>query len=125
MCCTLAVCRLSPHIDLCFHIPAGLYDRQHPPPLCTFAQPLSVHVRVLVVERGDMEMVLSTISLGGPLAELSSLAGTGYTAQLQGNHPAGDLRFHLSPIHSSTYLEQLSGCAGHKPRGGGVGGGGS
>lgn len=51
-----------------------------------------------------------------PLAELSSLPGTGYTAQLQGNHSAGNLRFHLSPIHSGTYLEQLSGCACHEPQ---------
>lgn len=53
---------------------------------------------------------------GCPLAELSSLPGTGYTAQLQGNHSAGNLRFHLSPIHSGTYLEQLSGCACHEPQ---------
>ena len=61
----------------------------------------------------------------GHLAELSSLPGTGNTAQLQGNHSAGNLRFHLSPIQSGTYLEQLSGCACHEPYevgGGGVGG---
>lgn len=60
---------------------------------------------------GETQIGLSSLSLGATLTELSSLPGTGNTAQLQGNHTAGNLRFHLSPIHSSTFLEQLSGSA--------------
>lgn len=59
---------------------------------------------------------------GCPLAELSSLPGSGYTEQLQGNHSAGNLRFHLSPIHSGTYLEQLDDCACQEPKGRGEAG---
>lgn len=63
-------------------------------------------------------MALSSCAPGQPLAGLSSLAGTGNTAQLQGNHSAGNLRFHLSPIHSGTYLERRGGrCACHEPEG--------
>lgn len=63
------------------------------------------------------EMVLAVVCVSGcPLAELSSLPGTGYTPQLQGNHSAGKLRFHLSAIHSGTYLEQLICCACHEPQ---------
>lgn len=72
-----------------------------------------VEVRVRVEE-----MALSSCASGRPLAELSSLAGTGNTAQLRGNHSAGNLRFHLSPIHSGTYLERRGGrCACHEPEG--------
>lgn len=76
-------------------------------------------VRVCVEVRVRVEeMALSSCASGRPLAELSSLASTGNTAQLQGNHSAGNLRFHLSPIHSGTYLERRGGrCACHEPEG--------
>lgn len=87
-------------------------------PICTLHS-VQMCVRVCVEVRVRVEeMALSSCASGRPLAELSSLAGTGNTAQLQGNHSAGNLRFHLSPIHSGTYLERRGGrCACHEPEG--------
>lgn len=73
-------------------------------PICTLARHANAFVHLRGREWGQ-DGALYHIS-GCTLAELSSLACTGYTSQLRGNHSVGNIRFHLSPIQSGTYLEQ-------------------
>lgn len=110
--CLAAIYRLSPHWNLHFHISRSCYCSN---PSYLHLGPACKYICASVEREWGQDGALSHIS-GCTLAELSSLACTGYTSQLRGNHSVGNIRFHLSPIQSGTYLEQLGGCACHKPK---------
>lgn len=83
------------------------------PPICTFAKCVCVCVEVRVSVE---ETALSSPCVwAGPSLSCHHSLAPGTLHSCRGNHSAGNLRFHLSPIHSGTYLEQRCSC--HEPEG--------